>query len=276
MEKPQLFAEAVLQSSSAAEFLGSVVQSSPEYSIIAKDLNGNIELWNEGAHRLYGYRAQEVIGKSADILHAPEDIALGLAQKMRAAALHDGRWEGVISRITKDALRLTCKVVLTPRLDAGGAPVGFILMSKDVSTEFRLRERIAKSNLMDLTAFGSSPEDILEFVITLLQASTEYSIIGTAVDGKIVLWNEGARRLYGYAPEEVVGYTNISLLHTRADQDAGLPQRILGTALQSGVWSGNVERVKSNGRRFTARVAVTPRLDAEGRLLGFLLISHAI
>ncbi|MBI3945113.1 MAG: PAS domain-containing protein [Armatimonadetes bacterium] len=276
MEKPELLAEAVLQSSSVAEFLGSVVQSSTEYSIIAKDLDGKIELWNEGAHRLYGYRAQEVIGRSADILHAPEDIALGLPQKMRETALRDGRWEGVISRITRDALRLTCRVVMTPRTDASGKPVGFILMSKDVSTEFRLRERIERSNLMDLTAFGSSPEDLLEFVITLLEASTEYSIIGTDVNGKIVLWNEGAKRLYGYAPEPMVGHANVAMLHTVWDRRAGLPEQILEAARREGVWRGNVERVKSTGQRFLARVVVTPRLDAESRLLGFLLVSHAV
>ena len=39
----------------------------------------------------------------------------------------------------------------------------------------------------------------------ILESSTEYSIIGKDLDGKILLWNEGARRLYGYAPEEVIG-----------------------------------------------------------------------
>src|SRR6266498_5790460 len=47
--------------------------------------------------------------------------------------------------------------------------------------------------------------DAIEFFDTLLEASTEYSIIGKGLDGTILLWNEGARRHYGYAAEEVVG-----------------------------------------------------------------------
>lgn len=276
MDNQKLFGEAILGSSTPAEFLGSVIQSSTEYSVIAKDLEGHVELWNQGAQRLYGYRPEEIIGKSADVLHAPEDIALGLPQRMREAAARDGRWEGVISRITKDALRITCRVVMTPRLGASGKPTGFVLISKDVSVEYRLRERIERSKFIDVHALGSSPEDLLEFVITLLQASTEYSIIGTGLDGGIVLWNEGARRLYGYDPTDVVGKANIAMLHTKADQKGGLPQTILGTALQSGFWAGRLNRVRKGGEQFAARVVVTPRLDAERRLLGFLVISHEV
>jgi PAS domain S-box-containing protein len=251
-----------------------VIQSVTEYSIIAKDPDGAIQLWNEGACRLYGYRADEVIGKSADMLHPPEDIAQGLPQKMREQALHTGKWEGVIGRITKDALRLTCRVVITPRIDSTGKAVGYILMSKDVTTEYHMRDRMVRSKLIDPDEFGPSPEDLLEFIITLLQASTEYSIVATAIDGRIVLWNEGARRLYGYEPDDVVGRANIELLHTEADRQAGLVHQILGSALQNRFWAGDVERRRRNGEGFFSRLVVTPRVDANRRLLGFLFISH--
>src|SRR6266498_3816999 len=65
--------------------------------------------------------------------------------------------------------------------------------------------------------------DAIEFFDTLLEASTEYSIIGKGLDGTILLWNEGARRHYGYAAEEVVGKANADLLHTPEDVAAGLP-----------------------------------------------------
>lgn len=51
----QLFAQAIREACTPAEFLDGVIQSSTEYSIIAKDLDGNVMLWNEGAFRLYGY-----------------------------------------------------------------------------------------------------------------------------------------------------------------------------------------------------------------------------
>ena len=268
--------QALQQTKPPSDFLASVVQASTEYSIIVKDLDGTIEFWNEGATRLYGYAPNEVIGKSSDVLHAPEDIALGLPQKMRQVAVAEGRWEGVISRITKDSLRITARVVVTPRRDGKGNPIGFLLISKDVGHEFRLRERIQRTRLIDLDAFGTSAEDILEFLITLLEASTEYSIIGLDLTGRIVLWNEGARRIYGYESWEVVGKENVSFLHRDADKQAGLPQRILDAAMKNKFWSGEVFRVAKGGRIFPAHLVVTPRVDADRRLRGFLLISRPI
>jgi PAS domain S-box-containing protein len=272
--RTELFAQAVLEASTPADFLGSVIQSSTEYSILAKDLEGNVVLWNEGARRLYGYRPDEIMGKSADILHAPEDIALGLPQRMRHEALRDGRWEGVITRITRDKLRILVRAVLTPRFEPSGTPIGFLLISKDVSNEFRLRERIARTKLIDVNLFGTSADDLLEFLITLLQASTHYSIVGLGIDGRIVLWNEGARQLYGYESGEVVGRANISLLHSEEDKRKGLVDSILACARRDSLWSGKVHRVRKSGDRFVAQVVVTPRFDADRRFVGYLMISH--
>src|SRR4029079_12371546 len=59
-------------------FMNNVLESSTEYSIIAKDLDGRILAWNEGARRNYGYTAEETVGKeNSRILHAPEDVASG-------------------------------------------------------------------------------------------------------------------------------------------------------------------------------------------------------
>ncbi len=90
----RFFGEAMLGSATPAEFLGQVIQSSTEYSVIVKDLDGTVLLWNEGAQKLYGYKAEEIIGQPADILHAPEDIYLGLPQRMstnRLLLTHSGR-----------------------------------------------------------------------------------------------------------------------------------------------------------------------------------------
>jgi PAS domain-containing protein len=45
------------------DFSASLLEASTEYSIIAKDVDGKIQLFNEGAHRLYGYESSEVVGK---------------------------------------------------------------------------------------------------------------------------------------------------------------------------------------------------------------------
>src|SRR5690348_5685046 len=98
-----LFDKTVIrESQEASDFMANVLEASTEYSIIGKDLNGKILLWNEGAHRMYGYDAEEVVGKAnSEILHTPEDLALGKPRQIMDAALQEGKWEGVIARLRK-------------------------------------------------------------------------------------------------------------------------------------------------------------------------------
>jgi len=70
----------------AVEFVSNILESSTEYSVIGKDLDGKILLWNEGARRMYGYEAAE-------------DVATGKPREIMEAALRDGKWEGVIGRV---------------------------------------------------------------------------------------------------------------------------------------------------------------------------------
>jgi PAS domain S-box-containing protein len=122
-------------------------------------------------------------------------------------------------------------------------------------------------------AISGTVLDAAALLENVLESSTEYSIIGQDLDGKILLWNEGARRLYGYDTEEVVGKVNSSILHTPEDVAAGGPAEFLATALRDGKWEGSVLRVRKSGQRFTARVVITPRRNGGGQALGFVLIS---
>jgi len=124
------------------------------------------------------------------------------------------------------------------------------------------------ANLFD-TAAISEMQDALEFLTNILQSSTEYSIIAKDLEGKILLWNEGARRTYGYESEELVGKTNGEILHPAEDVAAGKPRRILDAALKDGRWEGKLNRVRKNGQLFTARVVVTPRRDSANHPIGF-------
>src|SRR6266545_759398 len=83
---------------------------------------------------------------------------------------------------------------------------------------------------------GEETGDLAAFLQNTLQSSTEYSIIGKDLDGKILLWNEGARRIYGYGPEEVVDKANSSILHTLEDIESGRPREIMDAAMRDGKW----------------------------------------
>jgi PAS domain S-box-containing protein len=271
----KLFDSAIVgESASAIDFITNILQASTEYSIIGKSLDGTILLWNEGARRLYGYEPEEVVGKAnSDILHVPEDVQAGKPGEILGAALASGKWEGTIQRRRKNGERFTARVVITPRLDASGRPIGFLLISKDISDEVRLTDELKATQLYNIVGDATSA---VEFITNILQASTEYSIIAKSLDGTILLWNEGARRLYGYEAEEVVGKANSSILHVPEDVAAGRPSEILDAAIHDGKWEGTIQRLRKNGERFTARVVITPRRDSAGKEVGFLLISKNI
>jgi PAS domain S-box-containing protein len=131
------------------------------------------------------------------------------------------------------------------------------------------------ARFFDSTVIGGA-EKALEFISNVLESSTEYSVVGKDLEGKILLWNEGARRLYGYEPEEVVGRANAVILHTEEDVAAGKPKQILDAALADGKWEGTIQRRRKNGKHFTARVVITPRRDGAGEAIGYLLISKDI
>ena len=118
--------------------------------------------------------------------------------------------------------------------------------------------------------------DTVDLLHNVLESSTEYSIIANDLGGLIVLWNEGARRIFGYAPEEVIGKANSTILHTAEDVKAGRPQELRTAALRDGKWEGSIDRVRKDGQRFMARSVITPRFDAAGHVAGFLFISKNI
>ncbi|MHB8519849.1 MAG: PAS domain S-box protein [Limisphaerales bacterium] len=256
--------------------LHNILESSTEYSIIGKDLDGKILLWNEGARRIYGYGPEEVVDKAnSSILHTLEDVKAGKPQKMLEAALREGKWEGTLNRRRKNGEEFTARIVVTPRYDGAGKSVGFVLISKDISGEVAFTDELRKAKLFDSAIVGNAQEAV-DFITNILESSTEYSVIGKDLDGKILLWNEGARRLYGYEPEEVVGKANSSILHSAEDVAAGRPRELLEAALHNGKWEGTITRRRKNGDLFTARVVITPRRDSLGRAIGYLLISKDI
>jgi len=122
----------------------------------------------------------------------------------------------------------------------------------------------------------SSKHEGCELITSILQASTEFSIIGRDLAGVIVLWNEGARRAYGYEAEEVVGKANCNILHVPEQVEAGLSDSITRAAIRDGRWEGTLARVRRNGEQFSARVVITPRRDAMGNAIGALLVSRDI
>ena len=182
-------------------FLDNILQSSTKYSIIGKDLGRHILSWNEGAHRNYGYTPEEMIGKDTVILHTPEDVASGAVDRLFTGAYEDGLAEGTFQRVRKDGSRFAASVVVTRRDDAGGQPVGFLLMSNDISEKTQAEEQLRMAS---------------QYARSLLEASVD-PLVTISREGKITDVNEATIRVTGVARDELVG-TDFSDYFTEPDQ----------------------------------------------------------
>ena len=182
-------------------FLDNILQSSTKYSIIGKDLGRHILSWNEGAHRNYGYTPEEMIGRDTVILHTPEDVASGAVDRLFTGAYEDGLAEGTFQRVRKDGSRFAASVVVTRRDDAGGQPVGFLLMSNDISEKTQAEEQLRTAS---------------QYARSLLEASVD-PLVTISREGKITDVNEATIRVTGVARDELVG-TDFSDYFTEPDQ----------------------------------------------------------
>ena len=133
-------------------------------------------------------------------------------------------------------------------------------------------ESIMRPLLFDPTVMNE-PGEIVNFVISILESSTEYSIIATDLKGIIILWNEGARRIYGYEPIEVISKMNAQLLYAPDEQAVDDFIKILDPQRQNRKWEGLVQRIRKNGEQFMARLVITPRSNQKGEIVGFLFVS---
>jgi PAS domain S-box-containing protein len=123
--------------------LADIVESSQD-AILSKDVNGIITSWNGGAERLYGYRADDIIGKHVSILTPPEqpdEIPHIMAELARGERVQQYRTQ----RLRKDGKRLTVFLSISPLRDNHGKIVGASAIAQDITTQVRAEEALRKS-----------------------------------------------------------------------------------------------------------------------------------
>jgi PAS domain S-box-containing protein len=125
----------------ARTFLENVLESSTEYGIIALDRDLRIVLWNEGARRIYGYAQSEIMGTRVDVLHVKHDLTWGVAQALYARALEQGSTEARLRHCRRDGTELLSSMVVSRRTAADARPIGYLLVSRDVTQEHRRSEQ---------------------------------------------------------------------------------------------------------------------------------------
>lgn len=123
-------------------FLASLLKSSYEASI-TKNLDGTITGWNQGAERMYGYSAREIIGKPISTLIPPgfPDKTKEILEKIKQGESIE-RFETV--RMTKNGDYLNISISITPLADALGKVIGALSVAHDITDRKRAEDELAR------------------------------------------------------------------------------------------------------------------------------------
>ena len=190
----------------ARGWLAAIVESSDD-AIMSKTLDGTITAWNRGAEKIFGYSAEEAVGKLMLMLFPPE-----IASEEPDILARIGRGESVehfdTVRIRKDGRSIDVSVTISPIRDGNGAIVGASKVARDI-TERKQAERQLADQASELSAQALKLEDsrqALEDQTLLLQSVLDSMTEGLVVadpQGKFVLWNPAATEIVGMGAANV-------------------------------------------------------------------------
>jgi PAS domain S-box-containing protein len=240
------------------ELLRLLVQSAPDYAIFTLDPTGVVTSWNTGARRMKGYEADEIIGQHFSRFYPESAISVGHPEHELAVASAEGRYEEEGWRLRKDGTRFWANVVITALRGDDGRLLGFGKVTRDLTERKRAEEELRESE---------------ERLRILVQSVADYAIFMLTPDGEVATWNTGAERLKGYRHDEIVGQ-RFDRFYTAEDQRAGVPRRVLESALRDGRSELEGWRVRKDGSRFWANVVITALYGADGRHRGFAKVTR--
>jgi diguanylate cyclase (GGDEF)-like protein/PAS domain S-box-containing protein len=166
------------------ERLTLLVEGVKDYAIFMLDPEGFVVTWNEGAERIKGYAASEIVGQHFVKFYTPEAIAQGVPSRELKTAAEQGYSEDEGWRVRKDGSRFWANVVITPLRDKAGHLRGFGKITRDITSR-------------------KEAETKVESLSTRLSIATEAAKMGVwewdpVTD--VVLCNETMDRIYGYSP----------------------------------------------------------------------------
>lgn len=123
-----------------------LVEGVKDYAILLLSPDGIVVSWNEGAQRINGYSAEEILGRHFSVLYVPEDVEAGKPRILVEAAREQGRAEDRGWRLRKDGTRFWSNVVLTALRDPSGNLLGFAKVTRDMTEQNRVQEERDRLN----------------------------------------------------------------------------------------------------------------------------------
>jgi signal transduction histidine kinase/ActR/RegA family two-component response regulator len=265
--------------------LQNAIFKSANFSSIATDERGVIQIFNVGAERMLGYAAGEVTNKitPADISDPQEVIARAKALSLELGTTIAPGFEALVFKasrgiediyeltyIRKDGTRFPAVVSVTALRDDQNRVIGYLLIGTDNTARKQAEEALLKAGALQNAIFKSA----------------NFSCIATDEKGVIQLFNVGAERMLGYTASEVLNKVTPAALHD--------PQEVIarGAALSlefsTPILPGfealafkasrgiediyELTKVRKDGSRFPAVISVTALRDAQDGIIGYLLI----
>jgi PAS domain S-box-containing protein len=259
--------------------------NSANFSSIATDAKGVIQIFNVGAERMLGYAAAEVMNQitPADISDPQEVIARATALSLELGTQIEPGFEALVFKasrgiediyeltyIRKDGSRFPAVVSVTALRDAQNTIIGYLLIGTDNSARKQAEETLLKAGALQRAIFNSA----------------NFSSIATDAKGVIQIFNVGAERMLGYTADEVMNKITPADLsdHQELIVRAAALSLELGTPITPGFEAlvfkatRGIEDIyeltycRKDGSCFPAIVSVTALRDAEEAIIGYLLI----
>ena len=185
----------------AQNLLLSTSVNSLNSAVTITDINRNIIYINNAHTRTFGYKPEEIIGKKSDVLY-PLDDPSGVSSKIYEALAMVG-WEGERLALRKNGNAFPVYEKTSAIKDKDGNQLGIVSVLDDITARRRLQQ-----------ALRESEERYRSFVETAKSA-----IIAVDGDGKIILFNPAAEKIFGYPKEDII-YREFSSLFPERYNDA--------------------------------------------------------
>ena len=144
----------------AEERLRILLDSVHDYAICILDSRGDVASWNHGAERVFGYPADDIIGRNISIFYTADEREADLPAEHLRIAREQGRFECESLRVRQDGSAFDALVLLMPMRAADGSPRGFSLVVRDITERKRLEDSL-RTRAEDLAAANRAKEDFL-------------------------------------------------------------------------------------------------------------------
>ena len=225
--------------------LAAMLVESSDDAIIGKNPDSVITTWNPAAKRLYGYSAEEVIGKNIAIL-LPADRLDELDAVLGRVAKGAGAQHYETKRVHKDGGLIDVAMTVSPIRDLAGAIVGTSTIQRNI-TERKRTDTVTA----EMAAIVDSSND---------------AIIGMTLQGTITTWNRGAAHIYGYTAKDMVGESILLLVPPGRPVELDIIAGMLSADARTE--SFETQRLCQDGHLIEVSLTVSPIRDSEGAIVG--------